>query len=1313
MRATEHIAGTPIATTGFFATLRGLLRVKGSAAPLAPRLLLSLLSLAAAFLATTAPASAQFKTTFVRELTGFGGLSPDSVTVDDFSGDVLVADSGSGLIQVFNRSGVHLETWNGANTPAKSFGGAGVAVAANNATGVVYVVDHTNGVLDVFESTGKYVATWNGSNTPAGSFTSPAAVAVNQANGEVYVAPGGFGSGETQPRLSSGLVIDVFDSSGKYLSQISGADTPLGTFGELINQSVTGFSLAVDGVTGHVFVTKRTFAHTPHELLVFEFDGAGKYVASWNGVNTPNENFGFQNMDVAVSEATGDVLVENTRDGVVDVFDSAGDYTTPQITGEGTPAGVFGNEKNGLPEPAGVAVDQATGDIYISTEGGVVDVFAAAVVPDVVAAAPSSFTTGGVTLNGTVNPGGVAVTSCGFEYVSDAAFKATGYTDLSSGGSAPCVPASIEVDRNMHGVHADVSGLQPRTLYHFRLDAANKNGSSTGQDMPFFESTAPLIEGEPLSQNVGSVEAGVGAQIDAAGLSTSYHVEYATGEEEACFTTETCRKTADVSLGNARSASAALAQLSGLLPATKYRFRFVANNTLGTTLGSEGTFATFLAAGASGSALPDGRVYELVSPLSGEDREVYVPLSEAEGEQERGEYWSGRPTQASSDGNAIAYVGEPSPGGDGDTGRNTGNEYLAVRSAGGGWSASNITPRAAGLGAGVYTSFSSDLSTATLYDFSEHTLAPGLSVPPECIVLYSRQLNGGVYGGFQPLFTKGPVNSGEKCDIEHLRFAGASADGSHIFFATQAALTAGAPGHEESDLYESVAGQLRLVNVLPGGKPEANATFGSGGLFVRQVVSTDGSRVFWTDLNNGDLYVRENNFQPEEECTAPPQSPAKACTVQVSQGAAQYQTASTDGRYVFYIEAGVLWRFDTTAGARVALASLGLKGENAEVQGVVGSSVDGSYVYFVANGALAGNENTNKETAAKGHEQGLSNLYLAHGGETTFVATLSTEDYRDWYSGGAWLPGRATALEAPDLDYTAQVTPDGHSLVFSSSQRLTGYDNFGSRCVVQIIEERATILPGNCGEVFVYDAGSARVFCASCAPNGSPPAAGGGGALAGGGFLSHPTDNTRLPRWISADGSKVFFDTAEQLVAQDTNGKVDVYEWERQGSGGCTQSQGCVYLLSGGSSASSSWFLDASATGGDVFFATREQLVPADQNDNVDVYDARVGAHPLSPPACSGAGCQGVPPAPPIFATPSSLTFSGVGNFPPPGGREPIKKTAAQIRAEKLAKALRTCRKKRNKHGRTSCEKQARKRYAPAKKASRAKRPGNNRRTGR
>ena len=342
------------------------------------------------------------------------------------------------------------------------------------------------------------------------------------------------------------------------------------------------------------------------------------------------------------------------------------------------------------------------------------------------------------------------------------------------------------------------------------------------------------------------------------------------------------------------------------------------------------------------------------------------------------------------------------------------------------------------------------------------------------------------------------------------------------------------------------------------------------------------------------------------------------------------------------------------------------------MEGVIGAGEDGSYLYFVAGGQLA-----------EGAAAGQPNLYLLHEGKTKFIATLAQHD--DESSGGT--QGLFIGDWNPDLGLrTAEVTPDGHSVTFMSNRSLTGYVANGAY--------------GPLEEVFVYDADTNQLFCASCAPSGeSPPFT----QTARAAYLPVSRSATYMPRWISADGSRVFFDSNEPLVPQDTNGKQDVYEWERDGAGGCEQANGCVYLLSGGTSTDASAFVDASVTGDDVFILSRAQLAPEDQNDNFNLFDARAeGVQPPAPPACSGTGCQGVPPAPPIFATPSSVTFNGVGNFRRrrPQGAVVEAKSKRLTRAQKLARALRACRAKRGGRKRARCEARARARYASAARAN-------------
>jgi hypothetical protein len=131
------------------------------------------------------------------------------------------------------------------------------------------------------------------------------------------------------------------------------------------------------------------------------------------------------------------------------------------------------------------------------------------------------------------------------------------------------------------------------------------------------------------------------------------------------------------------------------------------------------------------------------------------------------------------------------------------------------------------------------------------------------------------------------------------------------------------------------------------------------------------------------------------------------------------------------------------------------------------------------------------------------------------------------------------------------------------------------------------------------------------------------------------------PRNYSENGGRLFFDSEDALVPHDGNGRQDVYEWEQDGEGSCVQANGCIYPISDVAGNYESFFLDASPNGNDVFFATEDQLVPADSDFHVDIYDGRVnGGFPVSPEPQScdnGDSCKGpVSPQPGAFGTPAS-----------------------------------------------------------------------------
>jgi len=146
------------------------------------------------------------------------------------------------------------------------------------------------------------------------------------------------------------------------------------------------------------------------------------------------------------------------------------------------------------------------------------------------------------------------------------------------------------------------------------------------------------------------------------------------------------------------------------------------------------------------------------------------------------------------------------------------------------------------------------------------------------------------------------------------------------------------------------------------------------------------------------------------------------------------------------------------------------------------------------------------------------------------------------------------------------------------------------------------------------------------------------------------------PRYVHDDG-RVFFNAADSLVSADSNAGGDVYQYESSGVGSCSASSGgaatavvpggCVSLISSGTAEGTAAFLDASEGARDVFFYSPARLSVADEDSELDVYDAREAGEPatLEPVAeCLGEACQ--PPAvPPSYTVGATATHRGPGNI--------------------------------------------------------------------
>jgi hypothetical protein len=116
----------------------------------------------------------------------------------------------------------------------------------------------------------------------------------------------------------------------------------------------------------------------------------------------------------------------------------------------------------------------------------------------------------------------------------------------------------------------------------------------------------------------------------------------------------------------------------------------------------------------------------------------------------------------------------------------------------------------------------------------------------------------------------------------------------------------------------------------------------------------------------------------------------------------------------------------------------------------------------------------------------------------------------------------------------------------------------------------------------------------------------------GAGASGSPADSNT--RHVSSDGSVVDFDTSENLVAADADGLVDIYE----ASGGTTTLVSGVGAGANGPAATA-FFRGATADGGTVFFDTDENLVTADADGLEDVYQRSGGTTTLVSEPGAGA----------------------------------------------------------------------------------------------
>ena len=461
-------------------------------------------------------------------------------------------------------------------------------------------------------------------------------------------------------------------------------------------------------------------------------------------------------------------------------------------------------------------------------------------------------------------------------------------------------------------------------------------------------------------------------------------------------------------------------------------------------------------------------------------------------------------------------------------------------------------------------------------------------------------------------------------------FVWASGDFSKIAIESKNPLTADAPcpGEEVNAfaacVYEWDNGNPRLASVLPNGEPvEGHAGAGRDTASFENALSNDGSRLFFSSpyewMGGKEIYARENGSTTSlvsgSERTAPGG---------ISGDLSYYQGAeAAHGDRVIFTTKNTLVDADTNSAMDLYLYDftkpegerLTLVSEDTNPESPDGAEIDGSF--YGTGGILARSQDlrriyfvtTNQLLTGEPEEPGAK-LYLwddtGSSPRLTYIATLAS----DFFSGDArdWL--------APTIDDSGNVKParssaNGRFVAFLSVEKLTDFDNEGQQ------------------EVYFYDAIAHSLECASCSADAYPE-------IGGISFDVAPAIVTHPLRNVSESG-QVFFQTARGLVPRDSNGKWDVYEYQN----------GTLNLISRGTGDSDSKFMDASPSGDDVFFTTKDRLVGWDRDENTDAYDARVNGGlpepPPGPPPCEGDSCQ-PPPVVPVDPSLASTAFNGPGD---------------------------------------------------------------------
>jgi hypothetical protein len=789
-------------------------------------------------------------------------------------------------------------------------------------------------------------------------------------------------------------------------------------------------------------------------------------------------------------------------------------------------------------------------------------------------------------------------------------------------------------DSGIHVIEADAAGLQPNTTYEVSLVAENDGGPASDGPVSFKTGQADPEAQTLFAGDIGTGSATLAANVNPKNAAVAYRFEWGTDQSYGNSTPVTPLGVED------NEFHVLTTPISGLSPGATYQFRVVVENTE-TSVRAEGPNHGFTTAAPAGppspascpnealrsgpsARLPDCRAYEMVSPLDKNGGDVEPNFTASEATNASG---------ASPDGNALAYNSRTTFG-SGAQGSSLFPTARSVRGPGG-WSTTAIAPPGDNNSGGA---------AFTVLDFLSDDLLQSVFVTPAQLTAGAADLGGsfpsrGLYLRDEsgattyrllsdPTFALPPEVSDTGAAVR-FSMGAATPDMSRIVFNSNRQLLPDAPPTVapttgSNSVYLWRAGEaLELISTgyppdtvgekVYAGSSSQPRSYDGG----QHIVSDDGSRVYFTVglvPTEGNIFVRHNP------------GTSAATTEPVGFGTFLSARASDGAVALFYSVPQGLLRWDATAPPGSRLTELTPSAGEKDLLGGAGVSESADTAYFVS-----------LEAIGEGAIAGRPNLYVWRLGDgVRFIATLADKDQAVWEKNRTIRGG-------------ARVTPDGDRLLFTSSLRLTAHDNDGA------------------SQAYLYDYERDALVCVSC---GAEPSA------SSSALFRADAMPRQLPRNLSTDGSRAFFETDQALLAGDVNGRGDVYMW----SDPDRDLAGSPSLVSSGKDPSPSRFMNASHSGDDVFFATRQQLVRFDTDNHIDAYDARVGGgFPFQGGGsdCQAESCQGEPAPASVRPSPLTLGFQGSGNSRADQGKKRCVKGKAKRKGRCMKKKQRGSR-----HGR-------------------------------